>query len=217
MLTSCSSTWMQNQIGMSEEVTAESYAAHRDTMGVVLMDVSWAQIQQCASYQHAQLLSFGFDRVSGPTRRAWGRHITIGTTNQLMGKPGFVSVALLVPPGGYELSTYKIGVAESISESRELTVRPDELMRNGRSYAGGFSIAAGETLYVGNFGLICMENAPLLWRFKSGLARNLTEYKAYYNVLYPFLDMEAVQYRYHLFGDIACPITMSGRMACSDQ
>jgi len=195
LLTGCAVTNMENNVGISNEATAESYSAHRATMGTVLMDARWARQWKCGGYENAQLVSFGFDRMSVNTAPKTGApDIVIGTGSQLMAKPQFVNIAVLVPPGEYALSSFKIKVAESASKVGYFTADRQHLLRDGRPNAGSFRVAAGETVYIGNFGLDCLQQ-PILWRYytqgKDGFQKHLAQYK----VEYPFLDIGSVQYR----------------------
>lgn len=150
---------------------------------------------ECGGYENAQLVSFGFDRMPvNAATKTGAPDIVISTGNQLMAKPQFINIAVLVPPGEYVLSSFKIKVAESVSKVGYFTADRKHLLREGLPNAGSFKVAAGETVYIGNFGLDCLQQ-PVLWRYytqgKENFQKHLTQYKAEY----PFLDISSVQYR----------------------
>lgn len=195
LLASCATTKIENNIGVSNEATAESYVKNRAVMGTVLLDAKWGRQWKCGQYENAQLVSFGFDRLPlGTAANSGGSEVIVGTTSQLMAKPQFISIALLIPPGEYALSSFRIKVAESVSKVGYFAADRNHLLRNGKPFAGSFKVAAGETVYIGNFALDCLQE-PVLWRYytqgKQDFQKQLTEYKSNY----PFLDVSAVQYR----------------------
>ena len=195
LLTSCASVQVQENIGASSEVTPESYAKNQSSMGTVLLDARWARQWKCGKYDNAQLVSFAFDQMPFTVRPDDAKQdLVIGTTSLLAVEQKFVSYALLVPPGEYALSNFKIKVASSVRDVGYWAAKRSDLIRNGKPYAGSFKVAAGETVYIGNFALDCFEN-PSLWRYYSedqeGFQKQLGDYKA----KYPFLDLSSVKYR----------------------
>lgn len=195
LLASCATTKIENNVGVSNEVTAESYAKNRAVMGTVLLDAKWGRQWKCGKYENAQLVSFGFDLMPlGANANTGSSDIIVGSTSQLMAKPQFLNIALLIPPGEYALSSFKIKVAESASKVGYFAADRSHLLPNEKASAGSFKVAAGETVYIGNFALDCFQD-PVLWRYytqgKDDFQKQLTEYKS----KYPFLDTSAVQYR----------------------
>lgn len=195
LLTSCAMIGLDTNVGISNEATAEAYAANRASMGTVLLDANWGRKWKCGAYENAQLVSFGFDRMPvAVSAKNKNPDIVVGTSSLITVKPQFVGIAMLVPPGEYALSSFKIKVAESVSKVGYFAAGPNHLLRDGKPLAGSFKIAAGETVYVGNFGLDCLQQ-PTLWRYytkdKVNFQKQLAEYKA----AYPFLDISSVQYR----------------------
>ena len=195
LLTSCASIQIQDSMGASPEATAELYAKNQNSMGTVLLDAKWARQWKCGPYENAQLVSFGFDQMPLTSRPDEAKpDVVVGTSSLLTVEPKFVSFALLVPPGEYALSNFKIKVASSVSEVGYWVAKRSNLIRNGQPYAGSFKVAAGETVYIGNFGLDCFQN-PSLWRYYSesqdGFQQQLGDYKA----KYPFLDLSRAKYR----------------------
>ncbi|MNR79228.1 hypothetical protein D3C72_99350 [compost metagenome] len=194
LLTSCAMIGLDIKVGLSHEATAQAYATHRATMGTVLLDARWGRYWKCGTYENAQLVSFGFDRMPlGATAKTGAPDVVVGTPSQMMAKPQFLAIALLVPPGEYALSNAKIKVAESVSKVAYFEAGRSRLLRDGKSLGGSFKVAAGETVYIGNFGLDCLQD-PILWRYYTK-AEHFQEYLAGYKEAYPFLDISSVQYR----------------------
>lgn len=164
-------------------------------MGIVLLDARWSRQWKCGKYENAQLISFSFDRMPLNQRsNDANADLVIGTTSQLAANPKFVSIALLLPPGEYALSNFKIKVASSVSNVGYWVAERSDLQRGGKPYAGSFKVAANEMVYIGNFALDCFQN-PSLWRYYSegqeGFQKQLSDYKE----KYPFLDLSSVKYR----------------------
>jgi len=68
------------------------------------------------------------------------------------------------------------------------------LFRNDIAHGGTFTVAAGETVYIGNFFVDCTLNMPILWRYyteQTHWPSHLRDYKA----KYPFLDLTDIDYR----------------------
>lgn len=195
LLASCGSIQIQDEIGTSAEAKADAYALNKDKLGVVLLDARWARQWKCGDYENAQLVSFSFDQfpLSAKADDA-PADLTIGTTSLLSVSPKFESYALLVSPGEYALSSFKIKAAESVSRVGYFTASRSHLIKDGNPEGGKFSVAAGETVYIGNFALDCYKG-PTLWRYyaqgQEGFKQQLSDYKS----KYPFLDLTNVKFR----------------------
>lgn len=195
LLVSCASIQTTDEIGVSAEAKADAYTQNKDKLGVVLLDARWGRQWKCGKYENAQLVSFSFDRTPISTRPDDAfADITIGTTSLLAANPKFESYALLVPPGEYILSSFKIKVANSASNVGYWVASRSHLIKEGKPLGGKFSVAPGEAVYIGNFALDCYGN-PSLWRYYStgqdGFKQQLSDYKS----KYPFLDLANVKFR----------------------
>lgn len=120
--------------------------------------------------------------------------ISIGTTNILRVSPKFESYALLVSPGEYILSGFKIKTAESKLNVGYWTAKRSHLIKDGKALGGKFTVGAGEVVYIGNFALDCYAD-PTLWRYYAdgvdGFNHQLLDYKT----KYPYLDLTNVKFR----------------------
>ncbi|HJW25237.1 MAG TPA: hypothetical protein VJ576_10095 [Rhodocyclaceae bacterium] len=195
LLVSCASVQIQDEVGTSAEARADSYAQDKEKLGVVLLDARWGRQWKCGKYENAQLVSFSFDKFplskkpdDAPT------DLTIGTTSLLSVSQKFESYALLVPPGEYALSNFKIKVAQSASNVGYWVAGRSHLIKDGKPIGGKFSVAPGEVVYIGNFALDCY-GGPTLWRYhatgRDGFTQQLSDYKS----KYPFLDLANVRFR----------------------
>jgi hypothetical protein len=196
ILMSCASVHIQDEVGISSEVKADSYAQNKDKSGVVLFDARWGRQWQCGKYENAQLISFSFDKTPLSTKLDDSpADLTIGTTSLIAVSKKFESYALLVPAGEYALSNFKIKTAKSVSNVGYWIASRSHLIKDGKPLGGKFSVAPGETVYIGNFALDCYYENPTLWRYhaqgQNGFEKQLSDYKA----KYPFLDLTNVKFR----------------------
>lgn len=194
-LVSCASVQLQDEVGTSAEARADFYAQNKDKLGVVLLDARWGRQWKCGKYENAQLVSFSFDKLPlSPRPDDAPAELTIGTTSRLAVSPKFESYALLVPPGEYALSNFKIKVAQSVSNIGYWVAGRSHLIKEGNALGGKFSVSPGEVVYIGNFALDCY-GGPTLWRYyangRDGFNQQLSEYKS----KYPFLDLANVKFR----------------------
>jgi len=192
----CASVQTQNNIGTSVEATQKKYEQNKEKFGVVLLDARWGRQWKCGKYENAQLISFSFDKPSPIARPIDdSADITVGTTSLLAVSPKFESYALVVPPGEYVLSNFKIKIAQSVSTVGYLIANRSHLIKEGRPLGGSFTVEAGEVVYIGNFTIDCNDPEPTLWRYytigQDGFKKGLSDYKN----KYPFLDLSSVKYR----------------------
>lgn len=196
ILASCASVQIQDEFGASAEVNPDSYARYKDRLGVVLLDARWGRQWKCGKYENAQLVSFSFDKLPlSPNKPDEApSDLTIGTTSHLAASQKFESYALLIPPGEYALSNFKIKLARSVSSIDYWVATRSHLIKDGKPLGGKFVVAPGEVVYVGNFALDCYEN-PTLWRYyangRDGFRQQLSDYQS----KYPFLDLANVKFR----------------------
>ena len=131
---------------------------------VVLVSANLARRWKCGAFENAQLQSLGFDRIGSEKATSDKADILIEDGSWLSAKQGFTNVALIVEPGEYQFSSYKIKVAKSISQVGYYSGDRSTLMVDGKSKAGGFSVGTGEVIYIGHFALDCA-SAPMPWRY----------------------------------------------------
>lgn len=197
LLMACALTTHPAVAVAADEATAESFAAAKSGKGLVLMDVFWARVWRCGRYENAQIRSLVFER--GPlgestTPVAASALLTLENPSRLAPPKNFVPYAFLVEPGDYHLTEFEVGFAQSMSKVEATKPARSDVVSGGRSKLGSFKVAAGETVYIGNWSVDCFR-APIPWRYytegKADFADHLEQYKA----KYPFIDAAAVVYR----------------------
>jgi hypothetical protein len=176
------------------EVTADSYA-NRGAKGVVLLDANWGRRWNCAGYENAELRSLSFDRIPPlKTSDETAPDLSLEQPSSLLARPTFINYALLVEPGKYLMSGFKIKMARSVSDVAYWIAKRSDLIKDGDAQAGAFVINAGETVYIGNFYLDCYQY-PQPWRYYTEGSDNFKKHLAQYKEKYPFLDLDHVTYR----------------------
>lgn len=115
----------------------------------------------------------------------------------LLAGPGTVDYyALLIEPGEYALSYSELKVARSVSKVDTFALGRKELIADGNSQAGSFTVGAGEIVYVGHFAMDCIDGEPTIWRYYTMGRRGFHEFLTKdVKPKYPFLDIDAIQYR----------------------
>ena len=183
--------------GDKVEVRADTYHLAKETHGLVVMSVDWGRRWSFCGAENAQLRTFAFDRV--PVQKHSddeAADLLLKAPPSLTAAPGAVAnLALLVEPGEYALSYSELKVARSFKADNYSAGRKD-LIADGKSQAGSFTVGAGELVYVGHFALDCVDGQPTIWRYYVIGRESFQEYLATrVKPRYPFLDTEAVQYR----------------------
>lgn len=199
LLAACASTAMVNSTQQSIEATAVSYAERRSTKGVVLLGVNWGRTWACGAYQNAELRAFGFDLM--PTTRVSneeGADIVLHTGPNLLRRQEYIDYALLAEPGEYALAGFAIKVMPEklVSDTPQYWVAGRrDLAKYSLSQRGHFSVAAGETVYLGHFDIKCTAAGPKLWRVRAKPGEDFDAYLADLKRKYPFLDLKQTKYR----------------------
>ncbi|MGE0799408.1 MAG: hypothetical protein AB7G13_14565 [Lautropia sp.] len=178
------------------EVTAESFARERASKGVVLFDVNWGRRWNCGGFENAELRRIEFDRMPASARSDDAAGDVVWEVGPSLVTPQrFVNYAALLEPGEYALAGYRIKVAKSVNDILILPAIRSRLRNDDpRRQGGSFRVAAGETVYIGNFWLDC-HGSPMLWRYYSEGGRDFNQHLAEYKAKYPFLDLQRVTYR----------------------
>jgi hypothetical protein len=177
--------------GHSLEVTARTYAKNRETHGVVLFDAHWGRRWGCAGFRYARLDSLRFDRLPAEGRDDnTPADILIEEPNKITLKNWYLHYAIMVEPGEYALSGFKI--LASRGSPMFMDVRRSHMASVGIEESGSFKVGANETVYIGHFDIDCYLR-PMLWRYywKS----DFQEYLDMQKQKYPFLKLDNVVYR----------------------
>ena len=177
------------------ETTDEALKAAGASKGVILLDVYWNRVWRCGRFESAQLRSLTFERLPlAPSGDAPQSSVTLENPSRLAPPQRFVPYALIVEPGEYDLTAYEVGYARSIRDVGSTAAARASTVENGRSRLGGFSVAPGEVVYLGNFAVDCYRD-PIPWRYftqgKADFAKHVEQYVS----KYPSLKPESVVYR----------------------
>jgi hypothetical protein len=182
----------------AEEVTQGAYGRTKDTHAVVLMSVDWGRRWGFCAVENAQLRTFAFDRM--PVQKHGedeAADLLLEAPPSLLAGPGAVAhYALLVEPGEYALIFSELKVARSVNDVATYRAGRRKLIQDGKPLAGSFTAGSGELVYVGHFGLECVNGRLTLWRYYVQGREGFQHYLATnVRAKYPFLDTEKAQYK----------------------
>lgn len=180
----------------AEKLKSRSYKKNKATMGVVLMDANWGRRWGCAGYDNAQLTALQFELIGNDEVSADDKYasIVVKPKSRLFVNPVFLNYGFLVRPGEYGLTGISIKVARTRSDVFRLVADREKLVSDGVYHGGTFHVDAGEVVYIGNFGLDCLES-PILWRYYTEGAENFAGHVEEYKRKYKFLKDSDVVYR----------------------
>lgn len=175
--------------------TRAAFDATNGSKGVVLVSANWSRRWKCGAYENAQLQSLGFDRVGaeeiGPDEKP---DLILEDSSWLPTKPTFVNFALLVEPGRYLLSAFKVKAAMSVGQVGFFNGDRTTLIAEGNSKAGSFSVAEGEVVYIGHFALDCAQ-APMPWRYYPEDKDDFSKYLQLVQKEFPGLPTQETKFR----------------------
>lgn len=177
-----------------ELATSEKYAVEASSKGLVLFDVYWNRVWKCGRFENAQLRSLGFDKAPLTAEATKLSELLLTNPSELAPPRNFVPYAVLLDPGDYQMTSFAVKVAKSMSDVGTFTAARERLVKDGMSRAGGFTVAAGEVVYIGNFGVDCFQD-PMPWRYYTEGRDSFKEHLAQYKDKYPFIDPSRVVYR----------------------
>jgi len=170
-----------------------AYDAVAKDRAVVLVAANWNRRWGCGAYENAQLRGLGFDRA-GAQKEDPAKPDLLIEDGWLPARKGFTTFALIVEPGEYLLSSYKVKVAKSVSEVGHVGGDRTTLLADGKSKAGSFSARAGEIVYIGHFSLDCAQ-VPIPWRYYPEDKAAFSKYLGQVAREYPGLPSEQAKFR----------------------
>lgn len=175
--------------------SAAAYAQAAATKGVVLVSVNWGRKWKCGAFENARLDAIAFDRVGSPKQGADAKpDFMLEDSSLLPATSRFVNLAYIVEPGHYALSGFRIKVAKSVAEVGTLEASRADLIKDGKSTAGDFNVAAGELIYIGHFFVDCVRD-PIPWRFYPGSADDFRQYLEGVSKEFEALPTDQVKFR----------------------
>ncbi|MDP2941627.1 MAG: hypothetical protein Q8N85_05195 [Candidatus Omnitrophota bacterium] len=167
-----------------DKLTNKNYEDSKTEKAVVIYGVNWGRQWGCAGFDNAQLQNLTFSRIDSASGNLDGEDIVLNTPAKLFSKNVSVSYAIIVSPGEYALIGFDIKIAKSLSNVSHIKAKNKDLFESGKPAGGSFKVNAGEIVYIGDFGLDCVGDGPIPWRyyiqkedFESCVAHFKKEYK----------------------------------------
>jgi len=118
----------------------------------------------------------------------WGRRWNCaGADNAQLNR--FSPYALLIEPGEYALTGFDVKIAWSMTDIVHAVWNAEKA-----GYAGTFTVAPGEFVYIGHFGLDC-SSEPIPWRYYIEGADEFDRYVEGFRERFPFVGEVTVEFR----------------------
>lgn len=184
------------------------YNEKSSTSGVVIISVNWMRKWKCGQSENAQLKSFSFDKTGIPKENDEAKaDLVLEDTSILPASSRFINYAYIVEPGTYQLSTYNVKVAQSITEVGYYKATRSNLIQDGKSKAGSFTVAAGEIVYIGHFFLDCAQD-PIPWRYYPRDREGFNQYISVIKKEFSAIDTDKVKFRLFDTTSMGNPFTL---------
>ena len=179
----------QAQVPLSKRVFKEKGASN----GTVVMQINWGRYWKCGPYENAQLQRLSFRRLTDSSSgQAKDWELTPSST--LLAKPLFSPYAFVIEPGEYALSGVRMKLALSAYGVTVADADPSKLIVNGQAMGGSFTVAAGEIVYIGHFGMEC-SGEPTPWRYYVVGRQEFDSYAEGFHKRFPFVKETPVVFR----------------------
>jgi len=175
--------------------SSSAYAESASAKGVVLVSANWGRKWKCGRFENAQLKSLSFDKAGSPKDGNDAKPDLVLEDNSILPAPSrFINYAYIVEPGEYMLSAFSVKAAQSVSNVGYFSGTRSDLIKDGRSKAGTFTVSAGEVVYVGHFFLDCAQE-PIPWRFYPSDRGDFTQFLSGIKKEFEVIDVEKVKFR----------------------
>jgi len=167
------------------ELDQSNYESAADKSGIILFEVNWGRRWNCAGADNAQLQQLAFMSTTD------GEAVTVDlrTPSRLQVDDRFIPYALLIKPGEYGLTGFDVKIARSMTDIVHAVWNAEKA-----GYAGTFTVAPGEFVYIGHFGLDCSAE-PIPWRYYIEGADEFDRYIEGFRERFPFVGDAPVQFR----------------------
>jgi hypothetical protein len=175
-------------------LSVRSFQDWGTSKGTVILQVNWGRYWKCGHYENAQLQRLAFRRLDPNDDSLSHVDWELAPTSALLVKPSFEPYVVLLDPGEYALSGFRIKVAASVSDVRVADVDSSKLIVDGKPMGGSFTIAAGEVVYIGHFGVDC-KGDPAPWRFYIEGKQEFARYVDGFHKRFPFVKDAPVTFR----------------------
>jgi hypothetical protein len=170
------------------QLTKRNYEKSKAEKAVVIYGVNWGRQWGCAGFENAQLQKLVFSRIGS------AEDIVLKTPSKLFVENISKPYAIIVTPGEYALTGFDIKVAESMKEVGHINAGSTELFQDGKPIGGTFKVNAGEIVYIGDFGLDCVGEQPIPWRYYIE-KEDFESFVAGFREKYEFIDDRGAIYR----------------------
>ena len=160
--------------------------AYNPEKGLIIAEVNWGRKWGCGVFENAQLQHLKFTSSND--------QVDLRPSSKLMVRDEFVTYVLPVSPGKYELEEFDVKVAKSVSEVGHFRKSSEQSHPSSPVAGGSFSVAPGEIVYVGHFGIDCGA-PPFLWRNYVDGREEFEAYVADFRKEHPSLSQYPVHFR----------------------
>lgn len=167
------------------KLTKKKYERFKNEKAVVIYGVEWDRHWGCGDMANAQLQNITFSRIDLTSKDA-NEKIILKAPLSLSNKNISESTAVIIDPGKYALTGFDIKMADLSQNVRHLEADKDNLINNGNYIGGTFDVNPGEVVYIGHFGLDCLET-PIFWRYyieKDDFEKYVDQIKQKYKFLF---------------------------------
>jgi len=174
------------------DLTEKAYAAEGQRKGTILLQVNWGRRWHCGKYENAQLQQLSFSKL--PIQPATGTNDVRLSGPKLSVGDVFQPYALLIEPGEYGISEFDVKIAGSVTDIGHAHGDQSTLIKDGKAVGGTFSVAPGEIVYIGHFGVDCA-GEPTLWRYYVEGREEFDRYVLGFHKRFPFTKDTPVVFR----------------------
>jgi hypothetical protein len=171
------------------DLSENSYKAD---LGVIIIQMNWGRAWKCGPYENAQLQALSFTKSPIDSQELVS--LELETPSKLFVDNKFLPYAYVVQPGEYVLTAFNVKIARSMTDVAHIKGSKENLIKDGKSIGGSFSVNPGEIVYVGHFGLDCGAE-PFLWRYYIEGREEFEKYINGFRQKYPFVKNVPVQFR----------------------
>ncbi|GMU70293.1 MAG: hypothetical protein AMXMBFR37_26250 [Steroidobacteraceae bacterium] len=192
-----------SQVALTEKSHRELAATH----GLVILQVDWGRYWNCDRFENAQLQKLVFRRLDVDAGTSSHKDWVLSPLSTLFTKSKFEPYAVYLDPGQYALSSFRFKVAGSVRDVRVAEPGPSDLIVDGKPVAGSFTVAAGEVVYIGHFGVDCA-GEPTPWRYYIDGAEEFADYVDGFRKEHPFMKDAPVTFRLFETSTLGQPYTL---------
>jgi len=176
-----------------ENLNKKNYEKSKNEKAVIIYGVNWGRKWGCAGLENAQIENLTFARLSSNSGGDNEEKIVLNTPSRLFVDNISKPYAIIVSPGEYALTGFKVKIAKSVHDVSYIKWDGKDLFENGKPFGGTFKADAGEIVYIGEFGLDCAYE-PIPWRYYIQ-KEDFDSYVAGFKERYKFISDKQVIYR----------------------